>query len=806
MIKTHKPRGHYWTHASVFQRTKEFRNICYAECDAPTSPNLLLEPGERFSESERAAKKRRIEKLADDFLNGQPLFISSARPCPSSLKSTIIWNKKSSNEPKANLPQVSISAESISLWEDVESDEEILQRHTSRSQSLPAQAEDDAILCQPDAGDSEHAEIHSRAISRPSRRCRSTSITAGPSEEALKQAAALRARKAQVADTEPVAGPDQHSDNGRRLRSSEKPVEPKGTDRWLSRRQSNKVPAILNADEDSLDELCLSNIESPPNATKAPRPSDLSQPVAHLDISRKSRRSHISETDRDTIVVKPVVGESSAARGKHQRNRSIPVDGKASIECAEQNSFHTAPEETEIREEEPFSNKAMSQDDSQTRLLRSQGFPSTSRTSWQAVNKTRPPSEGLASTGVDASSAIDTPTDKRMTRAGAAGSKQTSDPPTFTDHARLVYGIRKQSRYTNQQSSANGSSPFKWRRKVTFPSSDEIEVTPKELRPGKTMSQSAPVTPAASKPYASSATQTSSHRPKPPHSAPASNLDEMTQGQQSLPETWIGTQAMLFQAQRDLLTSPEKPLPTDQPDPTTVPHDLDESTGEAFQKSDGAPLKQLSQEPMPSTQALIGDFAGFSTVKKPWKPGPRASLDSPTVLLKHGRAIPTPPNLSRTDDWIEPYELHQKPGVRRSSNLRLSIDSTDSPLHSSNIERRPPSTTPLPQRPADWSSTDLAKSSAILKKRKVSSSAPKPSPLANQDPIIQSGDVQNEAASQSFSFSTAAPLPSFQAAQVFSSIRPDDSFEDSNLDRTIEELTTQVLNVTDLDGVLSQVG
>jgi hypothetical protein len=56
--------------------------------------------------------------------------------------------------------------------------------------------------------------------------------------------------------------------------------------------------------------------------------------------------------------------------------------------------------------------------------------------------------------------------------------------------------------------------------------------------------------------------------------------------------------------------------------------------------------------------------------------------------------------------------------------------------------------------------------------------------------------------SQSFSFSTAAPLPSFQAAQAFSSL----PHEDSNLDRTIDELTAEVLNVTDLDGVLSQVG
>jgi hypothetical protein len=113
-----------------------------------------------------------------------------------------------------------------------------------------------------------------------------------------------------------------------------------------------------------------------------------------------------------------------------------------------------------------------------------------------------------------------------------------------------------------------------------------------------------------------------------------------------------------YSIQRDLLTSPEKPLPADQPDViTTASNDLDKSTGETSQKSDREPLKQLSQEPMPSTQALIGDFAGFSTVKKPWKAGPRQSLDSPTVLLKGGRAIPTSPDVSRADEWIAPYKL-----------------------------------------------------------------------------------------------------------------------------------------------------
>ena len=796
MIKTHKPRGYYWTHASAFQQTREFRNISYDECAAPTSRTLLLEPEERISESERATKRRRIEKLADDFLNGEPLFISSARPCPSSLKSTIIWNKKSSNEPKVTLPQVSISAKSTPLWQDVESEEEILRRYTSRPKSLSPEAEEDSFHGLPTAEDVEIKKTPAKAISRPSRRCRSTSISAGPSEEALKLAAALRTRKVQKAQTDPVAAPDQHSDGGRRLRSSEKRVKPKDTNGWLSRRESHRIPTDFNSNEDSLDELRLSNIETPSNPSQAPRPSNLTQPVARLGITRQSILKQNSEADLDTITVTPVIDESSVARGNAQSNHHTSLDGKAPAECLEQNSYHTAPEETEIEREEiePFCSNSFSQDDSQTRLLRSQGFPGTSRTSWQAVNKPQPRAEGFASMHVDAIAHTYNSTDRKTRKATAANSKGTSDPPVITAQVNPDRGIRKQVRYTTQQTSANGFSPFKWRRKVTFPSSDEIVVTPAEQRPGKTMSQSAPTTPAASKPYASSATQTSARRLDAPYSAPACNVEEE---QPPIPETWIGTQAMLFQAQRDLLTSPEKPLPTDQTNViTTASNDSNKSTGgETSQKSNQEPLKQLSQEPMPSTQALIGDFAGFSTVKKAWRAGPRQSLDSPTVLLKGGRALP---DVSRADDWVEPDELPQKRSTNtgRSSHLRFSLESTDSPLHSTNIERR---TTPLAPRPADWSSTDLATSSSILKPSKAGTAAATTSPT---DPMIESNDVHEE--SQPFSFSTAAALPSFRAAQQAFSSFPR---EDSSLGRTIDELTAEVLKVTGLEGVvLSQVG
>ena len=71
MIKTHKPRGHLWTCPSLFQQSTEIRNISFEDC-APLPSKVLAEGSDdELQPKQRAAKRRRIEKLADDFLNGQ---------------------------------------------------------------------------------------------------------------------------------------------------------------------------------------------------------------------------------------------------------------------------------------------------------------------------------------------------------------------------------------------------------------------------------------------------------------------------------------------------------------------------------------------------------------------------------------------------------------------------------------------------------------------------------------------------------------------------------------------------------------
>jgi hypothetical protein len=466
--------------------------------------------------------------------------------------------------------------------------------------------------------------------------------------------------------------------------------------------------------------------------------------------------------------------------------------------CLGDYSYHTVPEMREIRSGgDELEDESESQEDSQSRLLRNHGFKGASPISWKSVNQHQI-SLAREDKGMRTNVSDESPDDTPL------------NPQTERGTRRAAGAIfRKQVPYANEQPLANGSSPFKWRRKVTFPSSDEIVVKPSgqhsRAHKHKGVSQSAPVTPATTGLQRSSDLQTSSPKLDAARSSPvltshtpiAEARDNLT-ARQSLPETWIGTQALLFQAQKDLITSPEKASPTVENFDGQPLGGNDIVPNTASQQSGREPLKQLSQEPMPSTQVMLGDFVGFSTVKKPWRSGPRESLDSPSVLLRANKSALEPAN---NESSMVLDELPQKQKSRRSSSLRFSIDSVESPLHSTNVDKPPSTTTPINLRGADWSSTNIATSSSILKKPGSGGTSTKTPPIEGRD-SFGNEDAQSEESSHLPSFSTAVPLPSFQAAQRWPSLPR----EDSNIDRTIDELTTELLNTNDMDGVLSQVG
>lgn len=400
---------------------------------------------------------------------------------------------------------------------------------------------------------------------------------------------------------------------------------------------------------------------------------------------------------------------------------------------------------------------------------------------------------------------------RRSTRQSTtSNSRSSTSRPTAKKGQQSAIRSRKQTVDEIEQAATNGSSPFKWRRKVAFPSSDEIVIGQRPIwtkaSQQKNTSQSAPVSPAATNSKRSSTFRSLSKAPNIAHSSPVltSHTPAATPGrafpaQQSFPETWIGTQAMLYQAQRDLITSPEKPGETPGGIGNAAPAEKDSQHDHQSHRSDREPLKQLSQEPMPSTQAMIGDFVGFSTVKKPWKSGPRESIDSPSVLL---RTKATAPKDTRNGSLGTPHEMPSYGKDRRSSSVRFSPGSVESPLHSTVVEKASFTAAPILQRGSDWSSPDVATSA---KKSSSKTALAKTSPFETEDVGFEAEPVAGEDEFQSLSSSTSVPLPSFQAAQGaqgWSSLPHDDS----DIDQTFEELTTYLLDQTDMAGVLSQLG
>jgi len=262
MIKTHKPRGHFWTCASQFQHTKEFRNIHYEECVPPQAKILCPDVDAHLSTSERAAKRRRIEKLANDFLDGHPLLILSARPCEASVRSTLTWNERSRSAQKFALPELGACHDDDQLWEDVDDEWTVLDAFVEK--------------CRPRLAAGDVTEERAQASCTRVRRSKVGKLSSQPSSVALNQAAAIRHRKLDKASTEdnaraavqpvPQSLPEVPQSDSAIMSCPQVRCKPEtARSEWLLRR--NTTLCGLSVDE-SVDELCCSTNDTPSRTPK----------------------------------------------------------------------------------------------------------------------------------------------------------------------------------------------------------------------------------------------------------------------------------------------------------------------------------------------------------------------------------------------------------------------------------------------------------------------------------------------------------------------------------------------------------
>lgn len=939
MIKTHKPRGHIWSNASAFQQTKGFRNIVYEECTPPFSRPLVHDPDDALTEAERAAKRRKIEKLADDFLNGEPLYISSARPCPQKLKEIVVWNKKSWNEPKFELPDAKVPNESSAIWEDVPADADVLQKAARRVRSrLDSGTKLDELNVQARPSNSIIESVQAQASCGRVKSLKRPELTARPSEEALKQAAALRSRRTDRAISERADVPGCSSHISRPApNDGEARSEPRypqrdlghacGTSVWLSRRQSLGMAVSLGDAEDSADELRLSGIGTPTTPSRQPRLSTAS-PVLPSVSPLRTRGSGQSKTptmpEPEAVQARQVRRCSWSALGNDQASTSIRKQNSNQSPSTEKASYHTAQEDSEVETKQPAS-VCQPEDDSQTRLLRSQGIQVRPRRSWASVNNTTPTAtkEALSQEGPSTdptrathssirramqksaqlhagkatkskrtkSAGGNTPqlstTKRTRSSAPKLGSSQTAvDAGLPLEQQRCMGAFRPE--YTSAEATQGGSTPFMFRKKTQglydgdarcetdavqkqskarrrgkLPSSDSIDGASKK-RPTTTarcLASNAPVldmsfehdssfapdlnmalvdehlnkllpaepgtvgrsssikkairsemrnsgarfTRCAGEPANSSQTEEApKHRSQPAEeliptkTEPEGDVSRSTDRHTGPSQLWPGTQAMLNQAQLDLFTSPEKQQQRSVVNDATPHHDAPAATAPPT-TGYREPLKQLSQEPMPSTQVMLGAFEGFSTVKKPSydSPGP-----TPCAFPKATRRmvkLADAPTLGSTSSDLA---MSSDDPTGRRSSLRFSLSSADTPPVSTHSKASPFSQAPKDRRgkaisaasiapPIPTSETNRAKRSSLQK--------PTTSYGTTQESVCKSAE-QSFITSQSFT--SGPPLPSFQAAQEDLWVVQ----QDSEMDRTIHDLTETMLGMTDMDGILSQVG
>ncbi|KAK3638650.1 hypothetical protein LTR56_012956 [Elasticomyces elasticus] len=524
MIKTHKPRGHFWSCPSLFQQSKEIRHLSFEECTPPTAKIIAADSDDELQPKQRAAKRRRIEKLADEFMNGQALTLSCVRPHPSTLKVAVECNERSRTNAKYSLPGYELPEDDAVLWADV--DEPF---------GPPKVVEAERLVKAEEASKKTHRRSAVTAVEtiteeqvssacKQIRRPKAVPISLNPSDEAIKQAAALRARRLEKLAAEAPVLPDgtsaetiSESDNTERRsepghsgpRRSGRGRKPKSNE-WLLRRHTTLYE--LSADE-SLDELTRSMIHTPSRASQIQNKAQLEvksepDPLPCSTTPDSSAETTSTHVDRPASSARPRKRGSLNSYVEHWELFTAPSarDAVATGSAPEndtsvaKNSYHTAPEVTEVETNgEALHTHEELQEDSQTRLLRHHGIQGAPRTTWTSTNGKTPsksplevsadrPADGLVeaehntlreSVQESAQSAIKAKNNKRAKSAGHKTTDATdAEPrrrsaPTQTQHVSeqsLPYGVIDHGAmkgYTVAQTKEPDGTPFMFRKRTT---------------------------------------------------------------------------------------------------------------------------------------------------------------------------------------------------------------------------------------------------------------------------------------------------------------------------------------------------
>jgi hypothetical protein len=263
---------------------------------------------------------------------------------------------------------------------------------------------------------------------------------------------------------------------------------------------------------------------------------------------------------------------------------------------------------------------------------------------------------------------------------------------------------------------------------------------------------------------------------------------------------WPGTQVLLSRAQHDLFMSPDNLAMAHATSPDETRHEHIDSSDMQQVLENRAPLRHLSQEHLPGTQALMDNWSPWSTAKKS-KPGKRASfVPSPLVgkdMVSAGKTSEPSLRSGAKQAYVPGQVQHHK---QRRSSLRFTKSTSETPI------------------PRKMFFTDPASIIATSRSTEASIHSPGTGHAFSQslygpNQADASTGINFDLTGLSFAATAAQPIADIDGSMAEWSSHDKISFfhdaqrtsVDPPPEETVANVATEFLSTADIDGVLRKV-
>ena len=460
MIRTHRPTGHHWTCASHFHQSKQYRNLDAQDWTAPLAKTLVTDPDDGLPTSSRVAKRRRVESLANGFLEGKPLFISSALANGPDLTTTV---DKVLHEKDMTWNEL-LDDYDGELWADGEDGWTTLRKRSKvRSRVKSPQSQPNSLR----KGVRHHVTVPAPAVafSQPpapsSTRNPHPRISTAPSSDALIRAAELRARRASLVAKITVPCEDLLPLQGQVTQSA-----PPTARAALSFKQcdlSRPFNPNTPAETTMADELRLSRTDSPSH-----RPRAFTMPTESFDSGTTIEDLSTRDDAEDPIPTGSTAMElCTAEQNPASNNRASTGDTVTSPVPHSASAGNVHPSWTPINDGKTqgltSEKSSHTPDMTSTTLAQSSFIPfgtsllDPAKTPHMASAAKAPPQRTTTSTR------------SRKSAKTPGSPKETSQQ---SNQSRLTHSFKaSKTEYIAAEKSQSGATPFVYRRKTKAPKS-----------------------------------------------------------------------------------------------------------------------------------------------------------------------------------------------------------------------------------------------------------------------------------------------------------------------------------------------